>query len=227
MTINYTTFSEAGIRRANQDVCRVVEMTQHKRTLMVLCDGMGGHSMGDVAANTVCNSICDFWESNPEYPDSEEKVIEACKKAAEDLYVRSRVVRPIEMGTTFVMASIEGNILTIAHCGDSRCYLLRNGSLVHQTADHIDPIINPEAIQRCFFSTEPEIAVPDTVRLVLEEGDRIFLCSDGVYNSMPPEILTARLQDKKTLDEVVDVIEFMCEKFSKDNYTGILAEICM
>jgi hypothetical protein len=42
---------------------------------------------------------------------------------------------------------------------------------------------------------------------------------------MAPQILTARLQDNKSLEEVVDVIKFLCEKYSKDNYTGILAEI--
>lgn len=58
-----------------------------------------------------------------------------------------------------------------------------------------------------------------------KEGDRIFLCTDGVYKSMAPEILAARLQDEKPLDAVVDVIKFMCEKFSTDNYTGILAQV--
>jgi protein phosphatase len=56
MKIKYTTFSEAGVRRSNQDVCRVVEMPEQNRNMMIVCDGMGGHSMGDVAAETVCNA---------------------------------------------------------------------------------------------------------------------------------------------------------------------------
>ena len=55
MKIEYTTFSEIGKRRANQDVCRVIEMPEYNRALMIVCDGMGGHSMGDVAAETVCS----------------------------------------------------------------------------------------------------------------------------------------------------------------------------
>ena len=62
-------------------------------------------------------------------------------------------------------------------------------------------------------------------RSFLQPGDRIFLCSDGVYKAMVPERLTARLQDDKPLEQVVDVIEFMCEKFSTDNHTGILAVV--
>ncbi|MBR6592599.1 MAG: protein phosphatase 2C domain-containing protein, partial [Prevotella sp.] len=98
----YSAFSEIGKRRVNQDVCRVVEMPEYNRALMIVCDGMGGHSMGDVAAETVCNAICEFWGNNPDVPDSETKVADACKAALDALYARSRVVRPIEMGTTMV-----------------------------------------------------------------------------------------------------------------------------
>jgi protein phosphatase len=59
----------------------------------------------------------------------------------------------------------------------------------------------------------------------VEKGDRIFLCTDGVYKAMAPQILAARLQDDKTLEDVVDVIKFMCEKLSTDNYSGILYEV--
>lgn len=223
MRIRYTTFSEAGKRRANQDVCRVIEIPEHNRALMIVCDGMGGHSMGDVAAETVCNAICEYWNSNTHTKDSETKVIEACKAASDALYKRSRVVRPIEMGTTMVMASIEDNIVTIAHCGDSRCYLLRDGEVVYQTQDHADPHWGSEVVTRCFFSMNPEVAELEIARFEVQPGDRIFLCSDGVYKAMAPQILTARLQDEKPLEEVVDVIKFMCEKYSTDNYTGILA----
>lgn len=97
MKIKYTIFSEAGVRRANQDVCRIVEMPKHDKTLMVVCDGMGGHAMGDVAAETVCNAACDYWETHPDCGDSAQKVIKACSQASDALYKRSRVVRPIEM----------------------------------------------------------------------------------------------------------------------------------
>ena len=225
MKIGYTTFSEIGKRRANQDVYRVVEMPEHNRALMIVCDGMGGHSMGDVAAEAVCNAICEFWGNNPDVRDSGTKVTEACKAASDALYARSRVVRPIEMGTTMVMASVEGNIVTIAHCGDSRCYLLRDGAVVYQTQDHADPNWDSEVVTRCFFSMNPEVAVLEVARFEVQSGDRFFLCSDGVYKTMAPQILAARLQDDKPLDEVVDVIKFMCEKFSTDNYTGILAVV--
>lgn len=219
----YTVFSETGKRIANQDICRVVEMPEENRCLLVVCDGMGGHAMGDAAAETVCNAVCNFWEDTPNMSDCEEKVLTAFAHASEALYYRSRMVRPIEMGTTLVMASVENNTVSIAHCGDSRCYLLRNGEVVHRTTDHSRP--GTEIVTRCFFSMNPEVAIPDITRIEVEKGDRIFLCSDGVYKAMAPQILAARLQDNKKLEDVVDVIKFMCEKFSTDNYSGILYEV--
>ena len=91
------------VRTQNQDAYHIVQLDKNT-TLCVVCDGMGGHSMGDVAAEIVSNAICEYWNNNTDAKDSETKVREACQFASEALYVRSRVVRPIEMGTTMVMA---------------------------------------------------------------------------------------------------------------------------
>ena len=60
--IRYAAFSEAGIRRDNEDYCKVVEDSKNNRYLFVVCDGMGGHAMGEVASRVVCESICDYWQ---------------------------------------------------------------------------------------------------------------------------------------------------------------------
>ena len=57
----------------------------------------------------------------------------------------------------------------------------------------------------------------------IKSRDRILLCSDGLYKSMPPEILKARMMDDKTPEEILDVFDFLCEKNGDDNYTAILA----
>lgn len=57
----------------------------------------------------------------------------------------------------------------------------------------------------------------------MQPGDRILICSDGLYKSMPPEILRARVMDEKTPEEILDVLDFLCEKHGDDNYTAILA----
>lgn len=226
MKIGYATFSEVGRRFENQDVLKVIQMPQADRALMVVCDGMGGHEMGDVAAQVVSKSLCEYWLDNPSMPDSEQKIIEACEVASHRLYARANTTyRFIEMGTTMVMASIEGNMVTIAHCGDSRCYLLRGNEVIHQTTDHADCIPQSERVLKCFFSLDPDVSQPEVIRFEVQKGDRLFLCSDGVNKYVAPQILTDLLQDDLPLEQILDGVSFLCLKNSMDNYTGILAEI--
>ena len=58
-----------------------------------------------------------------------------------------------------------------------------------------------------------------------QKGDRILLCSDGLYKSMAPYILQARMLDEKPLEDILDVFDFLCQKQGDDNYTAILIEI--
>lgn len=129
------------------------------------------------------------------------------------------------MGTTMVMASIENDVATIARIGDSRCYVQRPGEgLLYQTKDHIRLDFGWEIVAKCFFSYNPEVAVPDIRQTKLQTGDRVLLCSDGLYKSMAPDILRARMMDAKPLEEILDVYDFLCEKQGDDNYTAILIE---
>ncbi len=225
MSITYDIFSEAGQRRINQDACEAINREEHSKALFVLCDGMCGHAMGEIASRTVCSVISSYWSEHSEEPDSKEKYIAACRSSSSVLDSVANRLGKVEMGTTLVMAAIESSTLTVVHCGDSRCYLLRNGSVVFQTQDHINPDWGMDFVSRCFISYNPEAASPEIERFNLEKGDRIFLCSDGVYKATSPEILTARLTDDKPLYVINDTIKFLCEKFSDDNYTGILIQI--
>ena len=125
-----------------------------------------------------------------------------------------------------VMASIESDKVTIAHVGDSRCYLQRQGSgLLYITEDHIRIDFGWELVSRCFFTYRPEVAVPNIRQFFIRKGDRILLCSDGLYKSMAPDILQARMLDDKPLDEILEVFDTICQKQSDDNYTALLMEV--
>ena len=224
--IHYATISETGKRRKNEDAFRIVNSEDSNCWLAMVCDGMGGHAMGEVASETVADAIVDYWKKRVDEPDSETKVNSACAHAMGILDKKSDSLNHCQMGTTMVMASIEGDTVTIAHLGDSRCYLQRHDmGLIYRTKDHVRLDYGWEVIDRCFFSYHHEADVPDIMQFKLKAGDRILLCSDGLYKSMTPDILLARMMDEKPLADILEVYDFMCEKQGDDNYTAVLIEI--
>ena len=119
-----------------------------------------------------------------------------------------------------------GNAVTIAHLGDSRCYLMRpDEGLLYQTKDHIRMEYGWEIIDRCFFSYRPEVCSPDVVQFELKAGDRIMLCSDGLYKSMTNKSLLANMMDEKSLDEILDAYRIRCDMQGDDNYTAVLIAV--
>ncbi len=222
--IRYATFSECGARRDNEDYCEVVVNPDKDRYLFVVCDGMGGHAMGEVASQVICTTICDYWNSALVDSDTETVLKGAFYRASEALDAKADVLHKVEMGTTMVLAAIYNDKITIAHCGDSRCYLLRpNVGVVYRTEDHVEHSVWGVYINRSFFSYHRQNANVEIRQFDLQPGDRVFLCTDGVSSYVNPDILRDRLMDDKSPEEVADIVKFLCEKSNTpDNYSGIL-----
>lgn len=222
--MKYIHFSEKGPRMNNEDCFNVVEL-QDKRTLFVVCDGMGGHSCGEVASQTVCDSFSTYWEEHPEQEDSKAKVHDAAKEASRILDEKSG---NYQMGTTLVMCSIEGKQATIAHAGDSRCYVIDiKGNVKYRTIDHIEfSSISLPHINRAFFTHHPEDAMPDVKTVELQPLDRILLfCTDGLYNAIDDTTLLHTLQCAKDVKKVAEKFQTICQEKAEDNYTAIIIEI--
>ena len=136
--IKYASFSERGVRTDNEDYIQIVSNPDDDRHLFVVCDGMGGHAMGEVASQVVGSTICEYWEQ-ASFDKGVEPVLQTAFKLASDaLDAKADILNKVEMGTTLVLAAIDGNQLTIAHAGDSRAYLLQNGEVAYQTQDHVE-----------------------------------------------------------------------------------------
>lgn len=238
MKISYATISKTGRRPRNEDAFNVIDMPEANLWMGIISDGMGGHDHGDIASRSVVSAISKYWERSSDLPDSEDKVRRARVKASvaiDDAAIQNRFA---QMGATMVMASIEGNKVTIAHIGDSRCYLIRPGHydyeditnadkdhVLYQTTDHIRIDCGWELVSRCFFSFKPEKAVPDVVQFELQPEDRIFLCSDGVYKCIPAQILKEHLIEDTTPEKFIEFISSICEKKADDNYTAIMVKL--
>ena len=221
--MKYIQFSEKGPRMNNDDCFNVVEIPD-QRTLFVVCDGMGGHSCGEVASQTVCDSFSAYWEEHSEQEDSKAKVLDAAKEASRILDEKSGYY---QMGTTLVMCSIEGNRATIAHAGDSRCYVIDiKGNVKYRTIDHIESSsISLPYINKAFFTRHPEDAVPDVKIVELQPLDRILLCTDGLYYAIDDETLLHTLQCAKDVEQVAEKYRAICEEKAGDNYTAIIIEM--
>lgn len=221
--MKYIQFSEKGPRMNNEDSLNIVEIAD-KRTLFVVCDGMGGHSCGEVASQTVCESFSAYWEQHPDLEDMESKVLDAAKEASRILDEKSS---NYQMGTTLVMCSIEGKQATIAHAGDSRCYVIDiKGNVKYRTIDHIEfSSISLPHINRAFFTHHPEDAMPDVKTVELQPFDRILLCTDGLYNAIDDTTLLHTLQCAKDVKKVAEKFQTICQEKAEDNYTAIIIEI--
>lgn len=220
--MKYVHFTEIGPRQNNEDCCGIVELAD-KRTLFVVCDGMGGHFGGEVASRTVCDTLMAYWQEHTE-PDSLQKVLHAAETASVALDENSGLSA---MGTTLVMASVESNQVTIAHAGDSRCYVIDiKGNVKYRTLDHVDSnSFGHSEITRAFFTGHPESAIPDVKTILLEPLDRLLLCTDGLYNAIDDETLLHTLQCAKDVEQVAEKYLNICNERATDNYTGIIIEI--
>lgn len=135
MKISYTSISGKGGRMNNED-CRNVVNIGDERKMFIVCDGMGGHAFGEVASKTVCDSISAYWKAHSQEKDGGSKIYRATKEAQKALDEKSGIN---QMGTIMVMMSIEGQSATIAHAGDSRCYIIDlKGNVKYRTIDHIE-----------------------------------------------------------------------------------------
>ena len=224
MNINFATLSKCGKRSVNEDAFRVWNEPTLKRWTGIVCDGLGGHYLGDTCSNAVADCILKYWKEHANEPDGADKVKDAVHAAHTALRALADAERVHEMGTTLVMASLHDNRLTVAHVGDSRCYVQQPAlNLCHVTCDHIKIEFGWDVLERCFFGEKEEAPVADIQQLQLEPGDRLLLCTDGLYKSMYPYVLTDRMMDDRTPSAILDDYDFLCEKNGDDNYTGILA----
>lgn len=116
----YRIFSECGLRWKNEDTIGVVEMPEQRRSLFILCDGMGGHRNGDMASQTIVKAMSNYWLGNSKRQDCEKKIIDTSNEAMVELVKKAYC----GMGMTMAMIAIDGNMLYTAHCGDSRIYTI-------------------------------------------------------------------------------------------------------
>ena len=201
--------SLTGARQANQD--RMGYCFTRDSLLMIVADGMGGHLHGEVAAQIALQAAAATFQAmaRPALAEPAAFLDLALRRGHREILRFQHAHRlPEAPRTTIVACVVQDGLALWAHAGDSRLYWLRNGQLMARTRDHskvqnlVDlGLVHPDDTERhpernkvlnCLGSPfEPTVDIGGPQ--ALQPGDRILICSDGVWGPMPGDELLASI----------------------------------
>lgn len=237
---------QVGRRKNNEDSILPIdnEATANHKLFMV-CDGVGGANKGEVASRMVCDLMQQYF--NKEIPT----IVDAPFLQNALKYIENEMDKYVTqhpecagMATTLTLLYLDdfNNTATIAWCGDSRVYQVRNGNIIFKTDDHSlvnellkrgeitaeDARIHPQrnVILRAISGTAYPAELDVVNTLTIKNNDYFLLCSDGILESLDDRIISPLLSDEKTtLPEKQAIINEICLKGSNDNFSMYLLQI--
>ena len=198
---------EGNVRPVNEDSYLA------RRPCYIVADGMGGHSLGDVASQAAVTALNPLVGSDWAEREAVREAIREARAAIAGLAEAGQTRAP---GTTITGASVvlENGVPCwyIVNIGDSRTYLWRAGRLQQITVDHSARSLHPGSglprniITRAIGAGLHAQAAPDEWLIPIQQGDAILACSDGLYTEVPEvdlsEILTRALGDASGAENV-------------------------
>src|SRR6202022_2188992 len=221
--------------------------------LYLVADGMGGHAAGEIASRIAVASISEFilhtkeddgtWPPayDEQYRRSTNRLMTAVKLAnTRVLEAMKKDARLRGMGTTVVACLADEDTMSVAHVGDSRAYLIRNGELSRLTNDHswVFEQVQAGMLTEAEAEKHPLRNVitralggalsvnPDATEVEVKPGDVYLLCSDGLTGMVPEdEILRVVTENDNDLEKACKtLIDTANERGGLDNVTAILVK---
>src|SRR5438067_3047080 len=201
-------------RERNEDAMLVRE------PLFAIADGMGGHRGGDVASSIAVQTL---EELSTTAEDGAKEITERIREANRRILEQGSADRALRgMGTTVTAILTDGDKAHLAHVGDSRAYLLRDGVLQQLSEDHtlVQRMVREGKRTSGEAATHPQRSVltralgveepldVDLLTLDLHEGDRFLICSDGLSSMVPEgeikEIVERQPEAQRAADALVE-----------------------
>jgi PPM family protein phosphatase len=200
--------SRIGQRKNNQD--RLAWGHTAEAVFLIVCDGMGGHKHGEVAAQIVVDHAmrCFKAAAHPALDDPARFLADTFLDAHWSInnYTSLRALPLADAPrTTGVACVIQNGRCWIAHCGDSRAYVIRQGRVLRRTNDHsrVQMLVDKGSLSALDAKTHPERNLVFTclggdsapridvsLSLALDIGDRLALCSDGVWGPLGDQLVS-------------------------------------
>ena len=223
------------VRKINEDAF----LSRAEEGLWVVADGMGGHEAGEVASEMITSSMGEMDLDRP-LADVIDDLEDALLKVHKNIqnYSRSHCDGRT-MGSTVVVLYLRGNAGVCLWAGDSRLYRLRNRCLSQLSEDHSQ--VN-EMLVRGMITPEEAINHPasnvitravgasDTLYLDinlinLQDGDRLLLCSDGLYGALSED----RISEMLAADDVPKIADILVgqavQAGARDNVTAVAVKV--
>lgn len=229
-------------RKNNEDAYYVAEEGAPMEHLYLVADGMGGCNAGEVASSSAIQSFLQYLEEHKdegaEIPDL---IAGGFQAANQEVFRKSNSASEFaEMGTTLVAAAVADGKVYIAYVGDSRAYLMRQGSLEAVTTDHsyVMELVKMGTITKEEAAQHPKrniitraVGIKDTVEMDtvvedVQEGDMILLCTDGLSGMLQDEEMETVLREEMPVEQKAQKLVSLANKHGGyDNISLVLIEI--
>lgn len=233
MNVSVGAKSDVGrVRKANEDAMLV------DAPLFVVADGMGGHLAGDVASATAIETIKrSAKDQPPKEPSHLESYVRAANRAIWDKALEDSQLQG--MGTTCTLLFLDGDTAHLAHVGDSRAYLLRDGDVTQLTEDHtlVERMVREGKLQRDQASRHPQRSIitralgveadveVDLLAFDVAQGDRLLLCSDGLSSMIEDGAIREILADAADAEDAANrLIDAALDAGGEDNVTVVVLD---
>ena len=236
IALHYAACSDVGlVRQENQD------SGYAGPHLLVVADGMGGHAAGDVASSIAIGEMVGLDVESPSADNALDLLAGALRTANTEL--REAMQRQPElqgMGTTVTALFRTGNKIAVAHIGDSRAYLLRDGALTQITHDHsfVQSLIDEGRITQAEAEGHPQRSLvtrvltgqqddePDLAMREARVGDRYLVCSDGLSGFVATDTIQEILVQGQPPGTTADrLVELAMRAGAPDNVTCIIGDV--
>lgn len=236
--------SETGpVRDHNEDSIAFSFPENDKQNLIaVVADGMGGHNAGEVASKMACDLLIDYCILNWKQDTPEKLLQKAFMKANQEIELAGNSNSEQHgMGTTATSVIIQRDVCYIGHIGDSRVYLLRNGLLTQLSTDHtlVNQMFEGGEITEKERDNHPmknvllqALGTRPTIQpqipsegWAIHEGDRLFLCSDGIYDALSEEEIKDLLLMKQPEFVLECLTTVATSRNVSDNFSALLIDI--
>lgn len=233
--LTYASLTDIGNRSHNEDCLKISSFSNIQ--CFTVCDGLGGHGSGDIAAQTVCDVFANNLPRCENIPDFLSNTFSAAQNSILSLQAEHKHMK--DMKTTAVCMITDGTYAYVGHVGDSRFYGFKKDGAFIRTTDHsvVQLLVNSDIIEETQIRNhpnrnmllkalgdaceEPICEISEPLRLC--DFSAFLLCSDGFWEKITESEMVYTLNSCRSPNEWLDKARsFMTSAKPDDNYSAII-----